>query len=634
MIFPRGARVESGPGAGSGRETNPRTRRMTWMGPSLILLSLSVWFSLAESQPAYTLDKDPIRIGRRALEEGRLADAAGAFEEALAASYQVHKAAFGLAEVAVRQGRLGEAESLYRRAVETGERLSGDGYPEARAALGLLLLRSGRSAEAEAEAEITAALLSDPDLWTAVYGRARLHLEREQWQEAKVLLDRGAGRRGVKEGEDAYHHGMALYRLGMGELRDAEKEALLALAQNAALPEHAMLVGRIYQMRGTPALAIDAFETALAAPGSTPTAPLLQELGRLYEHVGRYTEARDHYLRATEVDSMYAPALKDLAELLRRGKQYDTAARTYLRYLTIEPNDLDGLLGLSASCLETRRYDEAFRAARTAMELDSTRADTRLALVRSGIRSGDPAAKAEAARIGSDLPDSLDWSSQDHVLLSVFDTEAGRYDRAARSLERALALDPGNPEIHFQRGMLALKTHDPRSAIPLFEQAIGLAPDEALYHLNLGIARLQAQEARESLGPLRRALELNPDLTVGRLLLAQALASSDSLRAAEAEYRRVLQDEPGNAKALRGLGFCAIQRADYEGAAGFYRKAAGVEPDNADAWGGLGSAYLGLQDWSAAEDAFRRARAIDPENRTAKRGFELLERARGSPKGE
>jgi tetratricopeptide (TPR) repeat protein len=586
-----------------------------------LLLFVTLLLTLGAAQPPYTLDKDPIRVGKKALEEGRLADATRAFEEALTASYQVPKAAYGLAEIAVRQGRLHDAEGLYRRAVEAGR------YPEARAGLALLLIRLGR--ETEAEQEIKTALDQDSDLWAAQYGKARLLLAQSRAEDAKTFLDRGSRRKGMQEGEDQYHQGMALYWIDRGDLKQAETEALNALALNAADPEIALLVGRIYQMRKTPFLAIDAFEAALATPGSAPTAPLLDELGRLYEQVGRYPEARDRYLRAVDVDSMYAPALRDLADLWLRGKQQDMAARTYLRYLQIEPNDIEALLDLSASCLETQRFEDARGAAEKAMALDSTRADAKLAYVRSGLRSPDRAVNERAAAIAEALPDSL-WTAPDRALLIANDIEAGRYDRATERLEKAMAADPENAALHFQQGMLRLKMNDPKDAIPALERAAALEPTEPLYPVNLGVAQLQLQKPREALAPLRQALAIDPTLTSARLLLAQALTSCDSLTAAEAEYRKVLETDPGNAKAFRGIGYSAIQRGAYKDAVASYRKATEIEPQDADAWGGLGSAYLGLQHWSAAETAFHRAQAIDPQNRTAQRGLELLKRAKGN----
>src|SRR5262245_54567378 len=343
----------------------------------ILLLVLPV-AALNASPPTYTLDKDPVRLGRKALEEQRWSDAARSFQEAVDAGYQVPKATFGLAEVANHEGRLRDAEGLYRRAIEsTGK------FPEARAALGLVLLRQERIKEADDS--FTQALAEDSNLWMAQYGRARVLLAQQNAAGAKAFLDRGANKKGVKDGEDLYHHGMALYWLQTGKLDQAEGEALNAFALNPSQPEISFLLGQVYQEKKTPFLAVQAFETALAIPGATPSASFLDQLGRLYEDVKDPNKARDTYLKAVTADSMYAPAVLHLADLLHRGGQPESAARAYLRYVSIEPHDVNGLVGLSNACFDAGRMDEALTAAEKALAEDSTRTDAKVAFVRSSL---------------------------------------------------------------------------------------------------------------------------------------------------------------------------------------------------------------------------------------------------------
>jgi tetratricopeptide (TPR) repeat protein len=610
------------PGSRTGR-TLRCGRAAAWT--ALLLLGLLPARVMAD-RPTYALDEDPIRLGSKALEQGRLSDAKARFLEAVAHDYQVPRAKYGLAEIAVREGRYDDAEPFFREALARRQQEDKADYPEARAGLGLLLLRYGR--DQEAAQEFQKALQSDARLWEAQYGQARLLLAQQQWEEAKKLLDQGAGRKGAQEGEDEYHYGLALYWLGKNNLQEAEKEALFALHLNAWDPDYGTLVGRVYEKRNAPTLAIDAFETALQSPGMTPTAPMLCTLGALYQKVGRYNEARDRYFQAVAVDSTYAPALKNLADLFRLAKQYDRAARTYLRYIMLEHDDIGALLGLAESCIEIRQYEQAVEAARAAMALDDTSTDVRLAFARSAIRSRDIGTQAEAARAYANLPAGVDLQPQDYIALADYQTEMKQYPQARQSLNKALALDPNQANAYFQLGVIDLETGQPQAAITHLEKAISLKPDSPIYYLNLGIANFQAQRLGQAIPMFRKALQLNEGLTVGRLLLAQALAVSDSLAGAEVAYQKVLDVEPRNAKALRGLGFCHIRRADYREAVRIYQAATAAEPQNADGWAGLGNAYLGLENWEAAEGAFRKAEAIDPNNITMRKGRELLKQAR------
>jgi tetratricopeptide (TPR) repeat protein len=570
----------------------------------------------------YGLDEDPVRLGRKALDEGRLGEARALLERAVAEEYRIPESKLGLARVAVLEGRWVDAEPLLREAIAArGDRA----YPEAQAELGLLLLRFGRDAEARQELERS--LEGDGDLWAAHYGLARLELDAERWPQARRRVERGQRARGMREGEDRYHFALARLRLSEGDVDGAEISALRALNLNAAEPEYAALVGRISERKGSPSLAIDAYEKALAVPGTVPTAPMMHTLGRLYAKVERYNEARDRYQRAAAIDSTYAPALRDLADLFRRANRHDQAARTYLRYVLLEREDVDALVALAESCLEIGRPGQALEAAETARALAPDRADVRFAYARAGLRSGDDEARDRAAALFAQLPADAEVSPDDLVSLAKWRMKRGDFDTAREDLGRAIELDPENADAYFQLGMIAMRSGHSAAAIAGFGKSAELRPDSAIDHMNLGIAHYQASHLPEAIAAFRAAVERRSDLNAARLLLAQALAVRGSIDEADAEYARVLEADPDEAKALRGRGFCAIRRASYERAAGFYQAATTADPGNADGWAGLGNARLGMEQWDGARAAYERAAAIDPNNIALKRGRELLEQA-------
>jgi tetratricopeptide (TPR) repeat protein len=384
----------------------------------------------------------------------------------------------------VREGRPDQAEPLYREAIEA----RGRGYPDASAGLGILLLRLDR--REEAAARFDEALAEEPDLWAAMYGRARLLLHDGKVDEAQAFLQKGAKKRGLAQGEDRYHYGMALLHEARGDLAKAEPEALLAMHLNAADPEIGARAP--HEARGEPALAIDAYERLLATPGTSATAPMLHALGNLYRRADRYNEARDRYLQAAEIDSTYAPVLSDLADVYRLAKQHDKAARIYLRYLAAAPDDVAARVHFAETAFELGQYDTAAGAAGEALARDSTRADARFALARAGVRSNDAAVRARAVEAFAALPDSLPWTAEDWTARATVEADAKNVEAARTSVTRALALDPALPAAHFQQGLLDLGAGMPDSASAAFERAI--AGPGPLYHLNLG-TRVSAEAA-------------------------------------------------------------------------------------------------------------------------------------------
>ncbi len=578
------------------------------------------------AQKKYTYETDPIRVGNKALEKNDLRAAKEAFDEAVLVSYELPKAKIGLAEVATRTGRFKEAEALYRDALDINAREGGKGLAEAEAGLGILLVDENRWDEGAEH--IKNAYKLNSGYWPAIYGQARLELYANRRDKAKPLLDWGASRKGVAQGEDLYHRGMALYYMKGNSLQDAEKEALTAFHMNPADPRHGVLVARVYEARNVPASAIAACEEVLRTPGVEPTPSFIHFMGTLYQKAGRYNEARDKYVQAMDMDSTYAPVLKDLGGLFELGKQYDNASRVYMRYLALEPSDVQAYVGLTESLGESGRYAQALQEANKAMALDSTRADVRLAYARAALRNRDKAIRSRGATMYSTLPDSVQLGSEDLVLLASYEIDNNRVEEARVHLNQAVAADTANADAYFQRGLLSFKVNQPDSAIANFEEAIKRDPKSALYQLNLGVAYFQANQVDKAKPALRRAIALDKRPVMGRVLLGQALVSSDSLAAAEAEYQKALALDPKNARALRGLGFTYLRQQSFDKAADSYKAATDADPRNADGWAGLGQSYLGLSDWASAEDAFNKAHSIDPSNPSLKRGREVLNKVK------
>lgn len=612
------------------RRNHPAFDRTAGLLAVLLLLAACLAGPASAQRRSYTIDEDPYRLGNKALAAGNLDEARSRYREAVANGHKLPEALCALARIDRREGHYAQAEANYRQSLAAG----GGNYGPARAGLGLLLLR--RERDAEAESEFRQALANDRDLWEAHYGLARLALAAGQWETAREHLDFGRKVRGRENGEDEYRYGEALYLLGTGDAAGAERAALRARSLAPDEPLYARLVARIYRDQGQRALAISAYEQAVATPGVADRASLLHELGGLYAEENRFNEASARYLQAVSADSTYAPALRDLADLFRRARQYDKAAGTYLRYVALEPEDKAVRLRLSESLCELGRFDEAAAAVRPAWRSSPDDRTAGFQFARAGIRANNDTLRTEAADLlagflaagGSELP----WQADELLALAAWRNDRQEYEPALDALAKAAELAPDDSRIPFRQGLVELSAGRPANAVAGFERAVELDPEAPANHLNLGIARYQAGQMQEAVPAFRRAVALRPDLTSARLLLAQVLAATASLSEAEQEYRGILDREPRNAKALRGLGFCRLRAADYSGAAEAYGLSTEADPANADGWAGLGSARLGLGDLSSAEAAFARAEAIDPQNIMLRTGTELLNQAKNSGK--
>jgi len=128
-----------------------------------------------------------------------------------------------------------------------------------------------------------------------------------------------------------------------------------------------------------------------------------------------------------------------------------------------------------------------------------------------------------------------------------------RPDEALVFCERALALEPGNPDARSIQAQCSRAEAGPAQALQMLDQAIAADPSNVEAHSNRGVLLRDLGRFSESLASYDRALALSPD-HVGVLanrgsVLARLGRVSDAL----ASYRQALRIDPGFAAAGEGF---------------------------------------------------------------------------------
>ncbi len=169
-------------------------------------------------------------------------------------------------------------------------------------------------------------------------------------------------------------------------------------------------------------------------------------------------------------------------------------------------------------------------------------------------------------------------------ILGAANAGLGRLDDAVDSFRRAIAVDPGVAEAHYNHGLALKNKGDLAAAIENYKRAIEIRPayPEAFY--NLGIA-----------------LRATGDLT----------ASIDS-------YRQAVKFNPGYAKAHQNLGNALRSMGDPEGALESYNHALRIQPEMSELHISQGDTLAELRRYDEAITALERALKIDSESREAK----------------
>lgn len=137
-----------------------------------------------------------------------------------------------------------------------------------------------------------------------------------------------------------------------------------------------------------------------------------------------------------------------------------------------------------------------------------------------------------------------------------------RHDEALSVLEQAIALDPRDPELHNNLGIVWATLMRSDRAIDAFARAIELVPGDAEVWNNLGAAYCYTNRWAEAIPCLLKAIELHPgDYDDAIYMLAGALLSSDRNDEAVSCFTILAEAEPENAECLGALVHLALRMA-------------------------------------------------------------------------
>jgi predicted O-linked N-acetylglucosamine transferase (SPINDLY family) len=194
----------------------------------------------------------------------------------------------------------------------------------------------------------------------------------------------------------------------------------------------------------------------------------------------------------------------------------------------------------------------------------------------------------------------------------VAHTRAGRHVDAARALEHAVKLAPGNALYWINLASVRRKLRQFDAATRCARRAFDLDPkSEIACHLLVELLRL-ANRHTEALKVLRALHPDAPRDAQHRLLEGALLMTQADWQGAAAAFLQLLAGEPGHIEAYTQLGFCLANLKQFAEAAECFRTVALLEPAQLGA--AIYAAHYGAWacDWAgAADDERRMTQAIE-----------------------
>src|SRR5467141_3029302 len=118
------------------------------------------------------------------------------------------------------------------------------------------------------------------------------------------------------------------------------------------------------------------------------------------------------------------------------------------------------------------------------------------------------------------------------------------WDQAIASYRKALALEPNDPDTHYNLALTLKYKGDAKQAVEEFEATLQLKPKWADAHYGLGATLYDLNDQAAALKELHTAIDLDPANAGAHRLLARIFLQQNDPAAAERELRRALQSKP------------------------------------------------------------------------------------------
>jgi len=403
------------------------------------------------------------------------------------------------------------------------------------------------------------------------------YLREERFDDARVLLAQ-ARERDPKSGLADYYMGRILR--AEGKNRQAMRSYRKAVRKDPQLEAAYLEQANLWEVEGKPDKAAELYEQVLVR--ANPYSPYARDgLIRIYLASGQRERVLVQYdalvaQNPRNPNVLYRRALL-LAELDRLDESVDSASRI-LSFLPADENALE----LLASLYERQgRYQKARTTLGRLLELnpESVSALTRVGYLAH--QMGDDAGREE---IVDQMEELLTEHADDismYLFISWGHTQAKRYEAAVDILQKAMAVDGKNIQVHF----------------------------------TLGVAYYELQRFDDMIHEMLWVVEQDPNHANALNFLGYTYADEGiNLDQAVVYINRALAIRPDDGLFLDSLAWAYYKQGKFKKALKVQTKAIRMAPEeDAILYDHLGGIYLGMGRLDKARGAWRQALTLDPE---------------------
>nr|XP_032512125.1 protein O-mannosyl-transferase Tmtc3-like [Danaus plexippus plexippus] len=333
-------------------------------------------------------------------------------------------------------------------------------------------------------------------------------------------------------------------------------------------------VGHALEAEGKYGEALEFFKIAVNVQPDDVGAHI--NVGRTFNHLGKYQEAEAAYVKAKSLlpkakpgesyQARIAPnhlnVFLNLANLIsKNATRLEEADMLYRQAISMRADYTQAYINRGDILIKLNRTKEAQEVYERALLYDSGNPDIYYNLGVVLLEQG----KASQALAYLDKALELEPEHEQALLNSaILLQELGAADLRHLARQRLLKLldkDATNERVHFNLGMVCMDEGDAECAERWFRAAVHLKPDFRSALFNLALLLADRRRPLEAAPFLKQLVRHHPDHVKALVLLGDIYINSvKDLDAAESCYRRILELEPDNVQALHNLCVVAVER--------------------------------------------------------------------------
>ncbi len=309
-------------------------------------------------------------------------------------------------------------------------------------------------------------------------------------------------------------------------------------------------------------------------PGLWAQTNVEEEISARFENA-RKAEQRGEVIRAeSEYRFVLGLSLSRLGAIYSRLSDYPAAERAFSECVQAIATSEEGLMGLGVTYLRSGSYEKAIAVAQKLLDLNPFNANARRllgkiyllqkkypeAIVELGGANRvkeDPATfyalalaymnmgqLEEVKKLFQKMTETVGDTPQIHLLFGRAYREIRQVDLALAEFQKALALDPNFPRLHYYMGLTYLAAEanpDIDKALEEFKIEAQAHPNEFPSQFFIGVIHARKRNFTQSVVYLRRAIELDPRNFKARYYLGLVLAVAQECQEAVPELQKAIE---------------------------------------------------------------------------------------------